>query len=60
MERDDDGSEEESKKVPVKSGGKPKPAQSDAMNYFMKKAGKDVSESDDISDDEEEAEIPVV
>ena len=65
MERDDDGySEEESKKVPVKSGGKPKTAQTDAMNYFMKKAGKNVEESedddDDFSNDAEDAEIPVV
>ena len=48
--------------MPVKSGGKPKQGQSDAMNYFMKKAGKSVEESegdDDFSDDEE-ADIPVV
>ena len=48
--------------MPVKSGGKPKPGQSDAMNYFMKKAGKSVEESDDDDDfsDDEEADIPVV
>ena len=63
MEREEDESEEEAKKVPVKSGGKSKAGQSDAMNYYMKKAGKSVEESDgddDFSDDEEDADIPVV
>lgn len=59
----DDDSEEEQK-----NGAKPKPVKTsatkksgDPLNYFMKKAGKEIEESSEISMEEEEADqIPVV
>ena len=57
---DDDSEEEKNKKKPAtaKTGAKDSAAKpekkSDAMNYFMKKAGKDVDESSEISMTEEE------
>ena len=64
---DDDSDEEvkdskpKAKPVAAKVGGKSN-EKSGAMDYFMKKAGKDVSESSDISitDEEEDPPIPVV
>ena len=56
---DDDSEEEKNKKKPAtKIGAKDSTAKpekkSDAMNYFMKKAGKEVDESSEISMTEEE------
>ena len=66
---DDDSEEEEkkskpkSKPVAAKIGGKytggSDAKKSGAMDYFMKKAGKDVEESSDISMSEEEEDPPI-
>ena len=64
---DDDSEEENNKKSkPAMTGAKAtmasKPEKKpDAMNYFMKKAGKEVEESSEVSmSEEEENTIPVV